>query len=148
MKIYPLTTIEIGNSSSFYIKSVLLKTNRKSATIYESVTLLMNNIEVGNCKDIEIAGINSSALLVAIKQLSERNKKNVFVYMGSNFDEYIINSVIKGSKIHIKVFSAQTNTMITSCRIDFYYFKYLCNNYHRIVSELPHGIEAVKAVSL
>jgi len=140
MNVFPVTTIEVGNSSIFLIKSVLYKTNESSLTLFEKTVFYVNDFCVGDFTDCEVSGVTPTAFIVALNKISdvsEVKKRPSRIPLGSNFDNYTISLSRREDLIYIIVLDAVSGKKLTEkFALKFEYFRYLCTSYYRMVSEI------------
>ena len=143
MKKVPLLEFVIGDASFFAIRSLiyteesLYAANEKRKNLYETSTIVINGIDIGNSYDFEIAGVSSTAFITVLDRLNKNSGigNNLRIPLGSNFDNYSIYASGYDNQVAIAAYDENnTNIASTSKPIPYQYFSFICESYKGIVA--------------
>ncbi|SFQ67670.1 hypothetical protein [Hymenobacter arizonensis] len=137
------TDISIGNAALFRISS-LIHTPNGGYGLVERTSLILGCIQLEDVNDVEVAGVTSSALLIAAQKFSEMAKEEVvtrkeyILPLGSNFDNYCVKVHQNGLfTLSFDVFDNYGNESILSDhQVPLEYFALLCECYSYFVQKI------------
>ena len=140
MKNHFPTLISLGNPALFQIVSSIHPKDGNGAYLFETTSLILEGVQLGNSDDFEVAGVTSSDLVVCAELFSTMAKnrvvsrKRMTLQLGSNFNDYWVRMhQISFLTLGFDILNRQNESILSNHKVSLNYFSLLCHCYYDFV---------------